>query len=119
MAAGKLKGSIKAVDPVTGEQKIALGLEYPNWAGLLATAGNLIVTGAVDGEFSVYDAKTLKEVFNYSTGCGINAPPVSYSVGGKQYIAVLIGSLQKAAVMADSPELKNSATCSMLYVFSL
>ena len=118
-AEGKLKGSIKAVDPISGENKISLALEYPNWAGLLATAGNLIVTGHPDGEFSVYDAKNLKEVFNYSTGCGINAPPVSYSVGGKQYIAVLIGSLQKAAILADSPELKNTATCSMLYVFSL
>jgi hypothetical protein len=50
---------------------------------------------------------------------GINAPPVSFSINGKQYIAVLAGSLQKAAVMLNSPELKNTSTASMLFVFAL
>ncbi len=116
---GRLRGSIKALDPITGEQKAAVALDYPNWAGNLATAGGLVFSGSPDGEFSAYDGKTLKEVFNYSSGCGINAPPVTYSIGGKQYVAVLIGSIQKAAILQEAPELKNSATCSMLYVFTL
>ena len=45
---------------------------------------------------------------------GINAPPVSYSVNGKQYIAVLVGSRQSPFVWGYAPELKNTATASML-----
>ena len=116
---GRLRGSIKALDPVSGETKAKADLNYPNWSGLLATGGNLVFSGSVDGDFSAYDAKSLKEVWNFGTGCGINAPPVTYTVDGKQYLALLVGSQQKAAVMQDSPELKNSASCSMFYVFSL
>jgi alcohol dehydrogenase (cytochrome c) len=58
-------------------------------------------------------------VWSFNAGTGINAPPITYSVNGKQYIAVLVGSKQAAAVMQDSPELKNTSTASMLYVFSL
>jgi alcohol dehydrogenase (cytochrome c) len=72
-----------------------------------------------DGTFSAYDAKTLKEVWSFNVGTGINAPPISFSVNGKQYIAVLAGSLQKAAVMLNSPELKHTSTASMLFVFAL
>jgi alcohol dehydrogenase (cytochrome c) len=58
-------------------------------------------------------------VWTFNTGTGINAPPITYSVNGKQYIAILAGSKQTAAVWEDSPELKNTSTASMLYVFSL
>ena len=50
---------------------------------------------------------------------GISAPPISYSVNGKQYVAVLVGSKQPFFVLQNAPELKNSATASILYVFGL
>ncbi len=112
-------GSLKAIDPVTGETKAAAKLTYPNLAGALATAGNLVFLGHLDGTFSAYDAKTLKEVWSFNTGTGIMAPPVSYSVNGKQYIAVLVGSRQPVNIIQNMPELKNTSTASMLYVFSL
>src|SRR5262249_25029809 len=83
-----LYGSLKATDPPTGEPKVNLKLEYPNISGALATAGNLVFIGHIDGTLTAHDAKTLKEVWSYSAGSGINAPPISYSVNGKQYIAV-------------------------------
>ena len=86
---------------------------------MLATAGNLVFIGQPDGTFAAYDAKTLKEVWSFNVGTGINAPPISYSVNGKQYIAVLVGSRQPNAVMPNAPELKNTSTASMLYVFGL
>jgi alcohol dehydrogenase (cytochrome c) len=52
-------------------------------------------------------------------GTGINAPPVTYSVNGRQYVAVLVGSKQPAAVITNAPELKSTSTASMLYVFGL
>ena len=99
--------------------KAALKLTYPNYSGALATAGNLVFIGNVDGTFSAHDAKTLQEVWSFNTGTGINAPPISYAVNGKQYIAVLVGSRQSANVIPFSPELKNTSTASMLFVFSL
>ena len=69
--------------------------------------------------FAAYDAKTLQELWSFHAGTGINAPPISYSVNGKQYIAVLVGSKQTAGILQDAPELKNTSSASMLYVFGL
>lgn len=118
-SAERLYGSLKAIDPATGETKARLRLEYPNFSGALSTAGNLVFLGHTDGMLTAYDARTLQEVWSFSTGSGINAPPVSYSVNGRQYIAVLVGSKQPFFVLQNAPELKNSATASMLYVFGL
>src|SRR5450631_2283390 len=112
-------GSLKSVDPATGEIKASVKMTYPNYGGVLATAGNLVFIGQLDGTLYAYDARTLKEVWSFNAGTGINAPPITYSVNGKQYIAVLMGSKQTAAVWEDSPELKNTSTASMLYVFAL
>ena len=112
-------GSLKAVDPATGETKASVKMTYPNYGGVLATAGDLVFIGQLDGTLYAYDARTLQEVWTFNTGTGINAPPITYSVNGKQYIAVLMGSKQTAAVWEDSPELKNTSTASMLYVFGL
>jgi alcohol dehydrogenase (cytochrome c) len=53
-------------------------------------------------------------------GTGVNAPPITYAVNGKQYIAVLVGSRQNPTMMlGPHPELKNTAGASMLAVFTL
>ncbi len=114
-----LYGALKAVDPVTGEMKAHIRLTYSNYSGALATAGNLVFLGHADGAFTAYDGKTLQELWSFNTGTGINAPAITYSVNGKQYIAVLAGSKQSQFVIGGAPELKNSAPASMLYVFSL
>ena len=115
----RLYGSLKALDPTTGETKVNLKLEYPNFSGALATAGNLVFIGHLDGTLSAHDAKTLKEHWSYSAGSCINAPPISYSINGKQYIAVLVGSKQPFYVLQNAPELKNTSSASMLFVFGL
>jgi alcohol dehydrogenase (cytochrome c) len=114
-----LYGSLKAVDPTSGETKARLKLDYPNYSGALATAGNLVFIGHADGSLTAHDAKTLKEVWSFNVGSGINAPPITYSVDGKQYVAVLVGSRQSPFVTGLVPELKNTSTASMLYVFGL
>ena len=114
-----LHGALKAVDPTTGETKASLRLDYASYAGVLATAGNLVFLGHVDGTFAAYDARTLKELWSFNAGSGINAPPVTYAVNGRQYVAVLVGSRQPNNVLAHAPELKNTSPASMLYVFGL
>jgi alcohol dehydrogenase (cytochrome c) len=115
----RLYGALKAIDPITGETRVNLRLDYPAYSGVLATSGNLVFLGQPDGTFAAYDGKTLKELWSFNTGTGINAPPISYAVNGKQYIAVLAGSRQSPFVMQGAPELKNTSTASMLYVFAL
>jgi alcohol dehydrogenase (cytochrome c) len=115
----RLYGALKAVDPTTGETKASLRLDYANYAGVVATAGNLIFLGHVDGTFSAYDARSLKELWSFNVGTGINAPPITYSVNGKQYVAVLAGSRQPINIISLAPELKYTSTASMLYVFGL
>ncbi len=69
--------------------------KYPNgklWlSGALATAGNLVFAGEGNGWFKAYDAKTGAVLWKVQCGAGVNAPPVSYSVNGKQCIAVAVG----------------------------
>jgi len=85
----------------------------------LATAGSLVFNGGIDGHFAAYDGKTMKELWSFEAGTGIQAPPVTFSINGKQYVAVLAGARQNPVILGDYPELKNTSPASMLYVFSL
>jgi alcohol dehydrogenase (cytochrome c) len=109
-------GSIKALDPVTGETKAVARTDLPNWSGVLATAGNLVFSGLWEGALVAYDGKTLQELWRFDTGCGFRAPPISYAVNGKQYIAVAAGPHWTGTKPAA---LKYADACSMVYVFSL
>jgi alcohol dehydrogenase (cytochrome c) len=84
-------GRLVAVNLDTG--KVAWGVKTPQplIGGVLATAGDLVFNGEANGWFKAYDAKTGKELWKYNTGAGVNAPAVSYMVGGKQYVAVAAG----------------------------
>jgi alcohol dehydrogenase (cytochrome c) len=85
----------------------------------VATASNLVFLGEPDGTFAAYDAKTLKQLWSFNVGTGINAPPITYSVNSKQHVAVLAGSRQNVNIYGLAPEIKNMSPASMLYVFAL
>jgi glucose dehydrogenase len=59
--------------------------------GILATAGGLVFTGEGNGWFKAYDSANGKELWRFQSGAGVNAPPASYTIGGKQYIVVAAG----------------------------
>jgi alcohol dehydrogenase (cytochrome c) len=84
-------GKLVAVNLDTG--KVAWGAKTPQplIGGVLATAGNLVFNGEANGWFKAFDAATGKELWKYNCGAGVNAPAVSYMVGGKQYVAVAAG----------------------------
>src|SRR5437868_3357501 len=84
-------GRLVAVNLDTG--KVAWGVKTPQplIGGVLATAGDLVFNGEANGWFKAFDAKTGKELWKYNCGAGVNAPAVSYMVGGTQYIAVAAG----------------------------
>ena len=110
-------GSIKALDPVTGETKAVARTDLPNWSGVLATGGNLVFTGLWEGRLVAYDGKIMQELWRFDTGCGVMAPPISYAVNGKQYIAVAVGP--KWLGHQRPAALKYANACSMVYVFTL
>jgi glucose dehydrogenase len=84
-------GRLVAVNVDTG--KIAWGVKTPQplMGGPLATAGGLVFNGEANGWFKAYDAATGAVLWKFQCGAGVNAPPVSYTVNGKQYIAVAAG----------------------------
>jgi alcohol dehydrogenase (cytochrome c) len=84
-------GALWAIDARTGKVVAKAQFPIPNESGMLSTDGDLIFTGHHDGRLAAYDAETLKEVWSFSLGTPITAPPMTYSVGGKQYIAVVAG----------------------------
>ena len=90
-AAKGLKGRLLAWDPV--RQKAAWSVEYrgPANGGTLATAGNLVFQGTAAGEFVAYSADQGKRLWTFDAQGPIIAGPVSFSVGARQYIAVLSG----------------------------
>jgi alcohol dehydrogenase (cytochrome c) len=84
-------GTILAVDPATGDTKWRFDLVSTPSAGLLATAGGLVFTGDRQGYLIAFDARTGKVLWRFQTGGQIAAPPITYALQGKQYIAVASG----------------------------
>ena len=84
-------GSLQARDPVTNTVAWEVPMYGVGNAGTMTTAGNLVFQGRVDGTFRAYNASTGEELWSYDLGLGISAPPVTYSVDGVQYVAVLVG----------------------------
>jgi alcohol dehydrogenase (cytochrome c) len=84
-------GRLAAVNLDTGKIAWKFDTEQPLIGGVLATAGDLVFNGEGNGLFRAFDARTGKKLWEYQCGAGVNAPAVSYSVGGKQYVAVAAG----------------------------
>ena len=84
-------GRLAAVNIDTGKIAWKFDTEQPLIGGVLATAGDLVFNGEGNGLFRAFDARTGKMLWQYQCGAGVNAPAVSYSVGGKQYVAVAAG----------------------------
>ena len=84
-------GNVTAVDYNTGKIKWQVKTPEPMIGGILATAGGLVFTGESNGWFKAYDANDGKILWKFQAGAGVNAPPSSYMVGGKQYVVVAAG----------------------------
>ncbi len=87
----KQSGRLSAVNVDTGKVAWKFDTDEPLIGGVLTTAGNLVFNGEANGLFRAFDAGSGKKLWEYQTGAGVNAPAVSYSVKGKQYVAVASG----------------------------
>jgi alcohol dehydrogenase (cytochrome c) len=116
----RIETDLIVADPFTGEIKKKIHVPYPNYSGALTTAGGLVFTGYTDGTFVAYDDTTLEQLWKFNAGTGFNAPPMTFEVDGKQYVAVLSG-LSRIAQNRHRliPELKDQRNQTMLWVFGL
>jgi alcohol dehydrogenase (cytochrome c) len=107
-------------DPLTGDVKKRVRIPYPNNSGALATGGGLVFTGFTDGTFAAYDDATMEQLWKINVGTGFNAPPMTFEVNGKQYIAILSGlSPISKRRHTHTPELREMRNQTMLFVFGL
>ena len=67
------RGYLKAIDPMTGKAKWEQPSDLPRFSGVLATAGGVVFTGQLTGEFEAFDADTGKKLWHFQTGSGIEA----------------------------------------------
>jgi alcohol dehydrogenase (cytochrome c) len=84
-------GALWAMDLKTGKVLGKATFQPPTESGMLSTDGQVLFTGHMNGKFSAYDASTLQELWSFNLGTPITAPPMTYSVNGKQYVAVVAG----------------------------
>ena len=85
-----MAGSISAFD-ANGEEKWRWRNELPMCASVLATGGDLVFAGEPSGEFNALDARTGELLWQFQCGSGHHSSPTTYTVDGRQYIAVPVG----------------------------
>jgi len=110
-------GYVKAFDPSSGKEAWSWKTEHPVLGSLLATGGGLVFAGLATGEFVALDARSGRLLWKFQTGSGIHGSPISYSVGGKQYVAVPSG--WGGWMKGFAPQLYGSNRGNALFVFAL
>jgi alcohol dehydrogenase (cytochrome c) len=110
-------GHVKAFDPMTGREAWSHRTDHPMLASVLTTAGGLVFTGEPTGEFDAFRASDGALLWQFRTGSGIHSSPMTYSVKGRQYVAVATG--WGGWTKGFAPELYGSTRGSALFVFAL
>jgi quinohemoprotein ethanol dehydrogenase len=114
------KGALLAWDPLAQKARWRVQRPYIWNGGPLATAGDLLFQGTAEGELEAYDAVTGQLLWHFPTGLGIISRPITYAVGGQQYISVLVGYGSNAfAPTVSDPGWKYGAQPRRLLTFAL
>jgi alcohol dehydrogenase (cytochrome c) len=85
------QGWLTAVDGATGAVRWKYRSPLPMLAGVTATAGGVVMTGELTGDFLVLDAASGRELFRFNTGGPIGGGVVTYEAAGRQHVAVASG----------------------------
>ena len=84
-------GNFIAWDPIKGEIKWSLPEQFSVWSGALATAGDVVFYGTLEGYLKAVDSETGEELYKFKTPSGIIGNVFTYERDGKQYVGVLSG----------------------------
>jgi alcohol dehydrogenase (cytochrome c) len=114
-----MRGYLKAIDPMTGKSKWEVPSEMPNYSGVLSTAGGVVFSGRMDGEFVAYDSATGKKLWGFQTGSGITGIPVTWERDGKQYVTVASGIGGVYPIFSGDERLQNIPPGGSLWTFAL
>jgi quinohemoprotein ethanol dehydrogenase len=87
----KTQGYLVAWNPVTQKQAWRLPMPGHFNGGVMATGGGLVFQGHLDSGFVAYDAASGKTLWRFDAKAPVVAPPISYSVNGRQYVTVIAG----------------------------
>jgi alcohol dehydrogenase (cytochrome c) len=85
-------GAVRAIDPMTGDRKWEFKMNDVTDAGILTTGSDLLFSGGREGYFYALDARNGELLWKVNVGGAVASGPMSYSVGGKQYVAISAGS---------------------------
>ena len=86
-------GQVVAIDPLSGDSKWEHKVLSPPWGGVMATAGNLIFGGTVEGVVFALDARTGERLWHFSANDRVYASPISFLANGKQYVSLAVGDV--------------------------
>lgn len=114
-----MRGYLQAIDPLTGKSKWKTAFKSPNWAGTLVTAGGLVFTGELTGEFIAVDSDTGKILWQFQTPSGIIGQPVTWEHDGKQYVTVTSGTGGVYVLKTPDPNLVHVPPGGTLWTFKL
>ena len=84
-------GNFIAWDATKGEIKWSLPEQFSVWSGALATAGDVVFYGTLEGYLKAVDSETGKELYKFKTPSGIIGNVMTYEHDGKQYVARAVG----------------------------
>lgn len=113
------RGHLKAIDPLTGKAKWEAPVDIPRFSGVLSTAGGVVFTGALTGEFEAFDADTGKKLWQFQTGSGIEGQPVTWQQDGVQYVAVTSGYGGVYSLFSGDERLAQIPPGGSLWVFAV
>lgn len=88
-------GRLTAIDPVSGKIQWQVETDKPLVGGVATSAGGLVFVGESSGHFTARDARDGRLLWHFNTGAGVNAPPVIYQAGGKEFVVVAAGGHEK------------------------
>ena len=96
------KNGILAIDTTSGEVKWKFPIVRGSFgAGVLSTGGGIVFAGTADGDLIALDSKSGKPLWYFQTGGDVNSSPMSYSVGGKQFVAISAGNVLYSFALPD------------------
>ena len=93
LPADAYQSAIRAIDPKTGDIRWEFQIQPRSTAGVMATAGDLVFSGSIDGYFYALDAVSGEELWHIAVGSRVHSSPMSFAVDGTQYVTIAAGNV--------------------------